>query len=248
MRFLPKVKVVQENLDLSIINVQKAIEKLLTEKFLGYVAIYFNEENEALMLIDKGKIPDQIFFSSEKVLIGKEAKDEIADWLVKNTGHVDIVELNDKAFKTLIAVLYGQNYFGLLDSSYIDFPGLLTQIQTDRLEGSIAINGEEDSALLYFVDGKPSSIYFKGKNIRKGSKNEIVQLVAKKPVQIEFFTVPLKLPAEKEKRDILIGDKKETLNLQKITEEGQTWFEDQYGNRYKKSQIKDLWDKYHIVL
>ncbi|MBN2381471.1 hypothetical protein JXQ70_01180 [bacterium] len=250
MRFLPRIKVLQEELDLHIINIDKAIERLLKDKMTGYLLFSFDAENEALILLERGKIKDQFYRGPEKMLRGVEAKEEIADWLSKAKGHVDIVELNDNAFRSVVSLLYGDSYFGPLESTFINFTGLLNQINKDTLTGCLTIDGDEDNVLIFINEGKPSSLYFRGVHIRKGEKQEVSELVEKHVLELQFYLEPTKLQDESQTR-ISAGEieqKRESLHLQKIVRDGQVWFEDQYGNSYKKSQIKDLWEKYHLIL
>jgi len=248
MRFLPKVKIMQEHLDLNIININKAIDKLIRENFTGYVKFLFQEDYEALMLLDKGAIYDQLFFSPEKMLKNKEAKEEISEYLTKGEGEMDIIELNDKAFDCFLSLFYGSNYFGTLQSSYLDFQKFLKKIQNEKLKGCLALSNDENDVILYFVGGSPSSIYFRGQFIRKGTKKEVMDFVAANSVTIDFFTAVQATDGASGSRKEVPEGEKETLHLIKVPEGSQNWFEDQYGNRYKKDQIKDLWEKYNIIL
>lgn len=248
MRFLPRTKVLQENLDLHIVNIEKAIEKLLKDKVIGYILFSFDPENEAIMIIENDRIPDQFYIGSEKFLRGVEAKNEIAEQLNLSKGFADIIELNNNAFSCLLALLYGDSYFGPLESSYVIFPGLLNQIRESHLNGCLTIDGSDDNVLIFFSDGKPSSLYFRGIHVRKGTKAEVDELVKNQLVELEFFVQPTEVFSASDSVKKSVDDEKEVLHLQKVMKDGQAWFEDQYGNRYKKNQIKDLWEKYHLVL
>jgi len=248
MRFLPRTKVIQQNLDLNIVNIEKAIDSLFKEKFTGYVLFAFDEDHESLLFIEKGNLMSQLFFSPDKIMKDKEAKDELSAWKAKGEGKVDFIFLNDKAYNIMQSIFFGESYFGLLESSYIKFSGLVDQLREDKLDGCLTLDGERDNVILFLTGGKPTSVYFRGYNIKNGSKSAIAKLIQNHNVEIEFFTRPSKIDHIREARKALIEDKKETLNLQKVIQDGQVWFEDQYGNKYKKSQIKDLWGKYHLVL
>lgn len=249
MRFLPRLKVIQSNLDLSIINVDRALEKLINEKFSGYVSFLFSEKREALIVLKNGAIDNHFYCDPDTIIQGKDAQLEIEACMQKAEGTVDIVSLNERAFECLLSLLQGKSKFGTLHSDYVLFEGFMAYIETEKLDGCLAIQGKDDDVLLYCEEGIPKSLYFRGRNIRKGTKAEVARLVKDNSVTIDFLQ-QMKQDNKKvrEARQKLVEAKKETLFLQKVVSGDQAWFEDQYGNRYKKSKIGELWEKYNIVL
>lgn len=248
MRFIPRTKVVQERLDLSIMSIDKAIEKLSRENFTGYCTLSFPNGSEVVMVFRNGRTSHYYCAGPDKLLRGPEAKEELSDLLTGNQGHLDIVELNDNALQTLLSLLYGKNAYGSLDSEYVNFPGLLEHLLQEKSQGVLSLHTDDDDVLILIGDGKPRSIYFRGIHIKKGDKADILKLVSTRKTVIEFFHKADVSNEQSQERQRVIGQEKDTLHLQKLIADGETWFEDQYGNRYRKDQIQYLWDKYNIIL
>lgn len=163
MILLPKGVPVKEKVNPARVNLPEAMEKLVENRFSGYLH-FISPIGTGIIIFQNGHLISALMREedSDERIIAYDAITHIFEMSILGNATLNIYRLSAEVTMSIHALLHGEYIYAGQDIKLIDIKALLSRIKSDRLTGCLRIYTKERVALIFYEQGNALGFFHDG--------------------------------------------------------------------------------------
>jgi hypothetical protein len=181
MILLPKGIPVKEKVNPARVNLPEAMEKLVENRFSGYLR-FDSPRGTGIIIFEEGHLISALVQeqNADGRIIAYDAISSIFEMSIQGDALLNIYRLSSDVAIRIHALLHGEYIYRAQDLRQIEIGGLLKLIRNDRLTGCLRVYACQRVALIFFEEGHALGFLHEG-SIELETTADLSTSVAAKP-------------------------------------------------------------------